>query len=130
MNNKTLETLCKNYNSDRDYNGNYGHYLAEQVFRQKENEELEQRAEFENYFSFVNAVNKLRINLENKFADRYEKEKLIKKYTNYTKLNGSGSRKEFLKDCSDRKIGSAFKNIYLSALNKIKEYEIEEKNEK
>jgi len=47
---------------------------------------------------------------------------LIKKYTPYAKLNGSGDRKELLKNCSDYKIGSAFNNIYYSALNKIEKY--------
>lgn len=122
MNKSALEKLCEDYNSYRDYNGNYGHFLAELSLKQKADEELEQIAEFENYISFVNAVKKSVIDVNNEFNERYEKEKLIRKYFNYTKLNGSGSRKELLKNCSDSKIGSAFKNIYYSVLNKMKKY--------
>ncbi len=127
MNKKTLEKACKNYNPDKDSNGCYGHFLAEQFLKQKENEKLNKRAELEDSLAFVNAVEKFKINIDNKFADRYEKEKLIKKYFNYAKLNGSGKKNELLEDCPDYKIGSAFKNIYYSALNKIKEYAGEEK---
>ena len=123
MNKQTLETECKNYNPDRDYNGGYGHYLADLVFKQKENKELEKLAEVYTEIEFVKAVKNSGINIDNEFGERYEKERLIKKYTHYTKLNGLGKKKEFLKDCSDNKIGSAFKNIYNSAMRKIKEYE-------
>ena len=116
-------TILERYNPDIELigsgNTDYGHYLAEQVINQKENKKLEKRAELDNYFAFVNAVDKSRINIKNIFANRYEKENLIKKYTPYTQFNGNG-KKEFLKDCSDYKIGSAFKIIYSSALKKIK----------
>ena len=118
-----IMTILERYSPDIELigsgNTDYGHYLAEQVINQKENKKLEKRAELDNYFAFVNAVDKSRINIENISANRYEKENLIKKYTPYTQFNGNG-KKEFLKDCSDYKIGSAFKIIYSSALKKIK----------
>ena len=121
-----IMTILERYSPDIELigsgNTDYGHYLAEQVINQKENKKLEKRAELDNYFAFVNAVDKSRINIENIFANRYEKENLIKKYTPYAKLNGSGDKKELLKNCSDYKIGSAFNNIYYSALNKIEKY--------
>ncbi len=117
MGQKLSEIVCRDYNPDEDYNGSYGHFLAEQIMKQKENEELEIMAEFE----FVKAVDKSGVNIDDEFRDRYEKEKLIRKYTLYTKLNGSGN-KELLRNCSDKKIGSVLKNIYSSALNKIKRY--------
>lgn len=114
--------ILKEYNPDIELigsgNTDYGHNLAEQVLKQKENEELEQRAEFENYFAFVNAVNKSRMNIENKFSDRTIKETFLKKYFGYKKLNGFNS----LADCPDNAIGDAFKNKYNSALNKMKKY--------
>lgn len=125
MNKETLEKLCNEYNSEMDHNGSYGHYLADQINKQEKDKELEKRIEFEHYMNFVNAVEKSGINIDDKFAERYEKEKLIRKYTNYTKFNGSGNRKVLLKNCSDYKIGSAFNKIYSSALRKIKRYENE-----
>ncbi len=118
MNKQTLETACKNYSSDRDSNGCYGHFLAELSFKQKESEELEERAEFENYFAFVNEINKLRINIENKFGDRQIKEEFMKKYFNYPTLKGFKS----WASCPDYAVGSAFKNKYNSALKEIKKY--------
>ena len=94
MNKQTLETECKNYNPDRDYNGGYGHYLADLVFKQKENKELEKLADLESKIEFVRAVDKYKIDVDNEFNGRYEKEKLIRKYTPYTKLNGLGEKKE------------------------------------
>src|SRR3989344_4699163 len=122
MNQNSLERACEEYCADEDHNGAYGHYLAEQIIKQKEIEELEKMVELENQIIFIKAVDKSRININNKFSNRYEKENLIKKYTPYTRLNGSGDKKESLKDCSDYKIGSAFNNIYYSALNKIEKY--------
>jgi len=116
MNKKTLERACKEYNPDEDYNGGYGHFLADAILRQKEREELEKRAELEYQIKFIKKADKL--NIDNVYSDREVKQELIRKYFNYTKLNGSG-KKEFLKDCSDHKIGLAFKSIYCSALNKI-----------
>jgi len=125
MNKNALEIACENYNPDIELAGSgntdYGHYLAEQVLKHKKIEELEKRAELETHIIFVNAVDKSRIDVDNAFADRHEKENLIRKYAPYTKLNGSG-KKELLENCSDYKIGLAFKNIYVSALNKIKRY--------
>lgn len=117
MNNQTLETLCKEYNPDKDYNGNYGHYLAEQITEKNEQEELEKRAELENYFSFIREIKEYKINVENRFKDRHEKEKLIKKYFNYNRLNGFNS----LAECPDYAIGKAFENSYNSIMKKIKE---------
>ncbi|MBI2003906.1 hypothetical protein HYS72_00375 [Candidatus Pacearchaeota archaeon] len=58
--------------------------------------------------------------MENIFDDRAIKENLLRDYKRYTKLNSFGKYKEILEYCSDAKIGLAFKNNYLSALNKIK----------
>jgi len=122
----SLNEQIENYTPDIELigvgNTDYGHHLAEQIMKQKEIEELEKMVELENQIIFIKAVDKSRININNKFSDRYEKENLIKKYTPYAKLNGSGDKKESLKDCSDYKIGSAFNNIYYSALNKIEKY--------
>ncbi len=118
MNKQTLERACKNYNPDKDYNGGWGHYLAEQSLKQKADEELEQRAEFENDFAFVNEINKLKINIKNKYADRQIKEKLMKKYFNYPTLKGFKS----WANCPDYAVGSASENKYNSALKKVKEY--------
>jgi len=119
MNKKALEIACKEYNSDTDHNGNYGHFLADAILRQKENEELEKRAELEINLEFLKKSE--RLNIDNVYSDREVKQELIRKYFNYTKLNGSG-KKELLKDCSDHKIGSAFRSIYYSALKKMKKY--------
>ena len=75
MNQKSLEKACEEYCPDEDHNGDYGQYLAEQVMKQKENEELEKRAELENQIIFIKAVDKSRININNKLSNRYEKEK-------------------------------------------------------
>ena len=101
MNKKTLERACKEYNPDEDYNGGYGHFLADAILRQKEREELEKRAELEYQIKFIKKADKL--NIDNVYSDREVKQELIRKYFNYTKLNGSG-KKEFLKDCTDHKI--------------------------
>ena len=114
--------ILKEYNPDIELigsgNTDYGHYLAEQIIRRKENKELEKRVELGNYFAFISEIKKFKINLENKFADRTIKETFLKKYFNYKKLNGFKS----LMDCTDYAIGSVFKNKYNSAMRKIKEY--------
>ena len=117
MNKKALEIACKEYNSDTDHNGNYGHFLADAILRQKENEELEKRAELEINLEFLKKSE--RLNIDNVYSYREVKQELIRKYFNYTKLNGDGKEKKFLNYCSDAKIGLAFKNIYYSSLNKI-----------
>jgi len=117
MNKKALERACEEYTADEDYNGGYGHYLAEQVIKQKKNEELEKRAELEYQIEFLKKAN--RLNVDDIYSDREAKQELIRKYFNYTKLNGDGKEKKFLNYCSDAKIGLAFKNIYYSSLNKI-----------
>ncbi len=118
MNKQTLEIACREYTSDSDHNGAWGHFLAELFLKQKADEELEQRAEFENYLYFIQAVKKSRINIENKFADRIIKEEFMKKYFGYKKLNGFNS----LEECPDFAIGKAFENKYNSALKRIKIY--------
>lgn len=124
---KYIMTILEKYDSDIELigsgNTDYGHNLAEMILRQKENKELEKLADLESKIEFVRAVDKYKIDVDNEFNGRYEKEKLIRKYTPYTKLNGLGEKKELLKNCSDHKIGLAFKNIYFSALRKIENYE-------
>ncbi|MEK6844907.1 MAG: hypothetical protein AABX44_01490 [Nanoarchaeota archaeon] len=118
MNQRLLERVCEEYSPDKDYDGDYGHYLAEQIMEHKKIEELEKRAELDNEIEFINMTKKSKININNEFTDRYKKEELIKRYTTYKKLNGF----ESLASCPDYAIGSAFKNVYNSALKKIKEY--------
>lgn len=122
MNKSALERACKNYNPDNDSNGNYGHYLADLVLKQKEKEESEKIAELESDIKFVQAVGKSGINVDNFSADSYEKQNLIKKIKRYEFLKGD---KNSFGEGSDAKIGLAFKNIYYSALRKIKKYKKE-----
>lgn len=120
MNKQTLETACKNYNPNRDYNGNYGHYLADLVLKQKEDERLEELMESAEKIKFVDAVRKSGVNIDNIFADAYEKQNLLKKIKGYGFLKGD---KDSFGNNSDAKIGLAFRNTYYSDLKKIKEYE-------
>ena len=126
MSNNLNEQIEK-YNPDIELrgNGNFdcGHNLADAILKQKKIKDLEKRVELEDYLSFVNAVKKSGVDINNEFKDRYEKEKLIIKYTTYKKLNGSENS---LSECSNHKIGLAFKSIYSSALNKIRGYGGEE----
>ena len=126
--NTYLQEESMKYNPEIELRGSgntdYGHNLAERILReQKEQGDLEKLAELESEIKFVSAVEKSGVDVNNKFSERYEKERLIRKYALYTKLNGSGNKKESLKNCSDHKICLAFKNIYSSALRKIEKYE-------
>lgn len=123
MNQKSLERACKNYNPDIELTGSgntdYGNFLIGQVYKQKNEEKLEQRADLQEEIDFIMAVEKARINIKDKFAHRQIKEEFMKKYFKYKKLNGFNS----LADCSDYAIGKSFENKYNSALKKIKKYD-------
>ena len=130
-----LQEESMKYNPEIELRGSgntdYGHNLAERILReQKEQGDLEKLVDLESEIKFVSAVEKSGVDVNNKFSERYEKERLIRKYALYTKLNGLGKQKESLKNCSDHKIGSAFKNLYYSALRKIENYDGERENEK
>lgn len=122
MNKQTLEKLCKEYYSDIELAGSgntdYGNFLIGQVYKQKNEEELEQRADIQEHIDFIIAVEKARINIYDEFAHRQIKEEFMEKYLGYKKLNGFNS----LADCPANAIGSAFKNSYNSAMRKVKEY--------
>ena len=68
MNQKSLEKACEEYCPDEDHNGDYGQYLAEQVMKQKENEELEKRAELGYEIEFIKEVKNLRVKIDNIFG--------------------------------------------------------------
>ena len=115
-----IKKQVKNYHSDIELSGSgntdYGHALADRILKQTKKEGLEKKIKLENYFAFVSAIKKSRINIENKFADRQIKEEFMKKYFNYPTLKGFRS----WASCPDYAVGSAFKNNYHSALDKIK----------
>ena len=119
-----LNEQIENYTPDIELigggNTDYGHHLAEQIMKQKENEKLEKRTELEINREFLKKAN--RLNVDDVYSDREAKQELIKKYFNYTKLNGNGKEKKILNYCSDVRIGLTFKNLYYSSLNKMKKY--------
>ena len=119
-----IKKQVNKYHSDMELSGSgdadYGHNLADKVLEQKKKERLEKRSELENEIEFIKVIKTSRINVDNIFDDREIKEKLLREYQRYTKLNSFGKYKEILEYCSDAKIGLAFKNNYHSALNKIK----------
>jgi len=117
---KGIKKQFNKYHPDMELSGSgnadYGHNLADKFLEQKKKERLEKKVKLENYFAFVSAIKKSRINIENKFADRQIKEEFMKKYFNYPTLKGFRS----WASCPDYAVGSAFKNNYHSALDKIK----------
>jgi|SRR3989344_1104550 len=122
MDKLALESACENYHPDIELTGSgntdYGNFLVEQVYKQKNEEELEQRADLQEHIDFIMAVEKVKININDEFAHRQIKEEFMEKHLGYKKLNGFNS----LADCPDKAIGNAFKNKYNSAMMKIKEY--------
>ena len=109
---KYIMTILEKYDSDIELigsgNTDYGHNLAEMILRQKENKELEKLADLESKIEFVRAVDKYKIDVDNEFNGRYEKEKIDKKIYSLYKIKWSWRKKELLKNCSDHKIGLAF----------------------
>jgi hypothetical protein len=127
---KYLEKACKEYDAERDISGlaggNYGHYLADILMFDKETQFLEKGNELEEKLEFIKKVKEMGVNPDDVLSQRDIKEKLIKDYKGYTRLSVSGQKYkenekgEALLDCSDHKIGLAFKNLYYSALKKSK----------
>src|SRR3989338_5951173 len=119
-----IKKQVNKYHPDMELSGSgdtdYGHKLADKFLEQKKKEGLEKRAELEYLTEFLKKSNKL--NVEDVYSNRETKQELIRKYFNYTKLNGDGKEKKILSYCSYARIGLAFKSIYYSALNKIEKY--------
>jgi hypothetical protein len=131
-----LEKACEDYDSERDISGlaggAYGHYLADRLMYEKsqnyleEKAELEDKSELESKLNFIKTVKNMNINPDDLFSGRDAKEKLIREYKGYIRLNRLGQKRKenqkgkLLSQCSDEKIGSVFKNIYYSTLKELK----------
>lgn len=130
MTKQTLKEIVKQYDAEKDIagraGGNYGHYLADRILEQREIESHFEEIEYENDIKFINEIKRLNISPDNIFIERDIKEKLIRDYKGYKRLNTFGQKYknkekgDFLSQCSDSKICKSFKNIYYSTIKKIK----------
>jgi len=127
---KHLKKACEDYDPERDISGiaggAYGHYLADNLMNEQEIELREKENELEEKLKFIKEVESMNLDPDNVFSERDIKEKLIREFKGYIRLNKAGQKRkdnqkgELIFQCSDEKIGSVFKDIYYSALNKLK----------
>jgi len=124
MDKATLKAACDEYFPDMELigsgNTDYGHNLADAILNQREQEDLEKRANLAYDLDFVDEVKKLGINMNDYYSDLEAKQKLIRKHKGYTLLNGEGKEKKTLAQCSrNSQLGRAFQNMYNASCKKI-----------
>ncbi len=101
-----------------------GHAKAD-YFYKKSKQEKDKQNKLEKMTLFVNSSDQIGLNADLIFNNREDKERLIRNY-GYSSLNYSGQQYKRddpgipLSQCSDAKIGHAFKKLYYSFKKQLK----------